>query len=114
MMSVCFKENLKINPEALSRIINGTGMDIRQTLTHLSMWTINNKSLSVEEAQKEASSAKKDTILGPWEVIRKVFSEEDHKTMTVADRFRLFFYDYSIGPLFVQENYLQVEPHCPK
>lgn len=113
-MSVCFKENIKMKPDALTEIINGTGMDIRQTLNHLSMWTVNNKSLSVEEAHKEATSAQKDTILGPWEVVRKVFSEEEHKTMSLGDKFRLFFYDYSIGPLFVQENYLQVQPHCPK
>ncbi|KRT81463.1 AAA protein [Oryctes borbonicus] len=114
MMSVCFKEDLKIKPETLTQIISGTGMDVRQTLNHLSMWTVNNKSLSVEEAQKEANAAQKDTILGPWEVLRKVFSQDEHKTMSVADRFRLFYYDYSIGPLFVQENYLQVQPNCPR
>ncbi|KAI4465725.1 chromosome transmission fidelity factor 18 [Holotrichia oblita] len=114
MMSVCFKENLKIKPDALSQIISGTGLDVRQTLNHLSMWTVNNIALSVEEAEKEAKLAKKDTILGPWEVIRKVFSKDEHEHMTVGDKFRLFFYDYSIGPLFVQENYLQVHPDCPK
>ncbi|GJQ69768.1 Gnf1 [Trypoxylus dichotomus] len=114
MMSVCCKENLKIKPDALTEIITGTGLDLRQTLNHLSMWTINNKSLSVDEARKEAMAAQKDTILGPWEVVRKVFSQEEHKNMSIGDKFRLFFYDYSIGPLFVQENYLQVQPNCPK
>lgn len=113
-MSVCFKENLKIKPDALTQIISGTGLDVRQTLNHLSMWTVNNIALSAEEAEKEAKLAKKDTILGPWEVIRKVFSKDEHAHMTLGDKFRLFFYDYSIGPLFVQENYLQVVPDCPK
>ncbi|KAG5878665.1 hypothetical protein JTB14_015598 [Gonioctena quinquepunctata] len=114
MMSICFKEGLKIPPNALSEIIIGTGCDIRQTLNHLAMWTADDKNLSLEMVQKETKSSKKDTVLGPWEVIRMVFSESEQKTMTVADKSRLFFYDYSLGPLFVQENFLNVTPNCPK
>lgn len=114
MMSVCFKEGVKIPPDALTQIINGTGMDVRQTLNNLSMWTASKQTLTAEEAEKKANNAKKDVVLGPWEVVRKVFSAEEHKTMSLADKSRLFFYDYSIGPLFVQENYLKVVPHAPK
>lgn len=113
MMSICFKENIKISPEALCDIILGAGMDIRQTLNNLSMWSADKSEVSKETAKKEAASAVKDVKLGPWEVIRKVFSEEEHKNMSIDDKYGLFFYDYSINPLFVQENYLQVKPHCP-
>ncbi|KAJ8915620.1 hypothetical protein NQ315_003404 [Exocentrus adspersus] len=112
MMSICFKEGVKISPNALSEIIQGTGCDIRQTLNHLSMWSAANKDISVETAHQEAKAAKKDTVLGPWEVIRLVFTREEQNNMNVADKLRLFFYDYSLGPLFVQENYLNVAPSC--
>lgn len=111
-MSICFKEGLKITPDALIEVISGTGCDIRQTLNHLSMWTSGEKKLTMEIASKESQNSKKDTIMGPWEVIRAVFSPGEHDT--VADKFKLFFYDYSLGPLFVQENYLGVTPKCPK
>lgn len=114
MMSVCFKEGIKIAPDALTEVINGTGMDIRQTLNNLSMWSAANKNLNVDTCKKDAQTSLKDVPLGPWEVCRKVFSAEEHKTMSFADKSRLFFYDYSIGPLFVQENYLQAVPHAPK
>nr|XP_023026436.1 replication factor C subunit 1 [Leptinotarsa decemlineata] len=114
MMSICFKEGIKIPPAALSEIITGTGCDIRQTLNHLAMWSADEKNLSLDTVQKETKSSKKDTILGPWEVIKMVFSQSEHKDMTVADRSRLFFYDYSLGPLFVQENYLNVTTNCPR
>ncbi|XP_017775919.1 PREDICTED: replication factor C subunit 1 [Nicrophorus vespilloides] len=114
MMSICFKEKVKISPDALMEVIKGAGMDIRQTLNNLSMWTAANKNLTVDTAQKESNASKKDTVIGPWEVIRKVFSEEEHKKTSIADKSKLFFYDYSIAPLFVQENYLQVVPHCNK
>lgn len=43
--------------------------------------------------------------------MRKVFSAEEHKSMNITDKCDLFFYDYNISPLFVQENYLAAVPH---
>lgn len=114
MMTVCFKEGLQPSPDAVSQIISGAGMDVRQTLNNLAMWATGNQPLLPEEAEKKANNAKKDLVLGPWEVVKQVFSAEDHKHMSVPDKARLFFFDYSLGPLFVQENYLHVVPHAPR
>lgn len=104
MMSVCFKEGLKITPDQLNDIIKSTNQDIRLVLNHL----------SVLAAQKESklANSEKYVRLGPWDVLRKVFSEEELKKMSFYDKSDLFFYDYSIAPLFVQENYLNVVPHA--
>ena len=112
MMSICFKEGLNIKPDIITQIIKDCEMDIRQVLNNLSMWSVNDKTLG--DVAKESLTAKKDIILGPWEVVRKVFSEEEHKKMSLIDKSSLFFYDYSLGPLFVQENYLRAVPHCLK
>lgn len=37
MMSICFKEGIKISPEALSQLIVSSGQDIRQTVHLLSV-----------------------------------------------------------------------------
>lgn len=113
-MSVCFKEGIKITPDALVEVINGAGQDIRQTLNNLSMWSATNKNLTAETCKNDAKNSLKDVPLGAWEVCRKVFSAEEHKSMSFGDRSRLFYHDYSIAPLFVQENYLQAVPHAPK
>jgi len=34
--------------------------------------------------------------------------------MTIVDKSDLFFHDYSIGPLFVQENYIHVTPFAAR
>lgn len=39
MMSVCFKEGIKIKAPVLDQIISGTQNDLRQTLNHLSLWS---------------------------------------------------------------------------
>lgn len=43
-----------------------------------------------------------------------MFSAEEHKKMTFTDKCDLFFNDYNMSPLFVQENYLNVKPNCDK
>ncbi|XP_014270251.1 replication factor C subunit 1 isoform X2 [Halyomorpha halys] len=103
MMSVCFKEGLKVKPEVLSDIITSTNQDIRLILNHLSVLSA--------QASLNLPMASKYIKLGPWDVLRKVFSKEEHKNMSIYDKCDLFFYDYSIAPLFVQENYLNVQPH---
>lgn len=42
MLSVCFKEKLKIKPEVLMDIIINTNQDIRLILNHLSMLAASN------------------------------------------------------------------------
>ncbi|EFX80623.1 hypothetical protein DAPPUDRAFT_318220 [Daphnia pulex] len=114
MMSICFKEGLSLKPEALDEIIMGANQDVRQVLHHLSMLASGKKSLSTESAKLEASKSKKDLKLGPWDVVKKVFSAEEHKGMSIHDKTGLFFQDYSFGPLFVQENYPCVVPQAAK
>ncbi|XP_063243328.1 replication factor C subunit 1 [Bacillus rossius redtenbacheri] len=114
MMSVCYKEGIKITPEALTDIITAANQDIRQVLHHLSVFSANSKTMSTEQTKKDANDARKILKLGPWDVVRKVFSAGEHKNMSLIDRMDLFFQDYNIGPLFVQENYLSVVPHAAK
>jgi len=39
---------------------------------------------------------------------------EETAQMTLVDKSDLFFHDYSIGPLFVQENYIHVTPFAAR
>lgn len=113
MMSVCFKENIKLPKGTLDEIIAATNNDIRQTLNYLALISAN-RSLPMEMQNKAAASAKKDLKLGPWDVVRKVLSLDEHKGMSMNEKSDLFFHDYSLAPLFVQQNYLIVTPKCPR
>lgn len=63
MMSVCFKEGLKISSEALEEVIINANQDVRQVLHNLSLWTSKEKIVSNERAKKDAAMAKKSTNL---------------------------------------------------
>ncbi|XP_045140043.1 replication factor C subunit 1 [Echinops telfairi] len=111
MMSIAFKEGLKIPPPAMNEIILGANQDIRQVLHNLSMWCAQSKALSYDQAKADASRARKDIKLGPFDVARKVFAAgEETAHLSLVDKSDLFFHDYSIAPLFVQENYVHVKP----
>lgn len=106
MMSVCFKEGVKINPKELDLIIQSTNQDIRQVINHIAVLSAKSQT-EIESTEKKKF---KNLRLGPWDVIRKVFSAEEHKNMSIHDKSDLFFHDYNIAPLFVEENYLIVTP----
>ncbi|ALC45390.1 Gnf1 [Drosophila busckii] len=108
IMSICFKEKLKISPVQVEQLIAATNNDIRQSINHIALLSANEQ--LPERADAAQHVAAKDLKLGPWEVVRKVFTAEDHKQMSIYDKCDLFFHDYSMAPLFVQQNYLQVTP----
>ncbi|KAM6151735.1 LOW QUALITY PROTEIN: replication factor C subunit 1-like [Rhynchocyon petersi] len=113
MMSIAFKKGLKIPPPAMNEIILGANQDMRQVLHNLSMWCAQSKALTLtyDQANADSNRAKKDIKLGPFDVARKVFAAgEEAAHMSLVDKLELFFHDYSIAPLFVQENYVHVKP----
>ncbi|CAO2639831.1 Replication factor C subunit 1 [Lemmus lemmus] len=111
MLSIAFKEGLKIPPPAMNEIILGANQDVRQVLHNMSMWCAQSKALTYDQAKTDSQRAKKDIKLGPFDVARKVFAAgEETAHMSLMDKSDLFFHDYSIAPLFVQENYLHVKP----
>jgi replication factor C subunit 1 len=67
--------------------------------------------LDAADGKREAERAKKTSIkVGPFDVVRKVFSASEQREMSIYDKSDLFFHDYSLGPLFTQENYLSCKP----
>ncbi|XP_068176893.1 replication factor C subunit 1 [Antennarius striatus] len=113
MMSMAYKEGIKIPPPALNEMILAAGQDIRQVIHNLSMWSAKDRVMSYDQCKSDAAKARKDTKMGPFDVCRKVFSSgEETSHMSLIDKLDLFFHDYSLAPLFVQENYLHVRPQA--
>jgi len=61
MMSVCFKEGIKLDAGAMDAIISGTGNDVRQTLNHLALYSASKDTkLNTDKAKKNAQMSEKD------------------------------------------------------
>ncbi|GAA29341.2 replication factor C subunit 1 [Clonorchis sinensis] len=113
VLSIACKENVTIQPSVLGDIIEASGHDIRQVINNTQMWSISGLA---DQAQltSDASGAQKDIRLGAFDVIRKVFQPDisgpNGGLASINDSLDLFFQDYNLVPLFVQENYLNVRP----
>ncbi|KRZ07673.1 Replication factor C subunit 1 [Trichinella zimbabwensis] len=111
LMTVAYKEGIKIPPQALDQLIEGANHDIRQVLHHLSLLAAQNRGIDFDQARQAALQAKKDTTQNIFESTRLLFKHsDDGQKINFDDRMELFFTDYSAIPLFVHENYLNCVP----
>ncbi|KAI8911656.1 replication factor RFC1 C terminal domain-containing protein [Gorgonomyces haynaldii] len=107
---ICRQEGLQLSPNVISQLIASTGGDVRQILNLLSTYRIKNTSLTFDQSKQLAKQSQKNIAKSPFEVASQLFSKEYFRTASLTDRIDLFFQDFSLIPLFVQENYLKTSP----
>lgn len=110
IMTIIFKEKMRIPANVVDELITGVGSDIRQVLNMLSTWKLHNDSMDYEEGKMLAKASEKYSVLTPFNVVQKIlgpymFSPTSRDTLN--DKIELYFHDYSFVPLFIQENYLK-------
>jgi len=108
MMSVCFKEGLKMDRAAVQRLVQDCNQDVRQVLHNLSLIRKKATTFSYDDVKNHSNHAGKDLNLGLFDIAKQILSPD--KKQTIVDKLNLFFMDYSMIPNFVQENYLSVNP----
>ncbi|XP_040061824.1 replication factor C subunit 1 isoform X1 [Ixodes scapularis] len=111
MMSIACKEGLSVTPAVVQEIIMASNQDVRQVLHNLSLWTARTKGISSEQVKADTGKGTKDIRLGPFDVVRKILSSaEGGQSLSLGEKSALFFHDYSMVPMFVQDNYIHVQP----
>ncbi|CAA7269165.1 unnamed protein product [Cyclocybe aegerita] len=113
ILSIAFKEKLKIPANVVDQLINGAQSDIRQVLNMLSTWKLSNDAMDFDEGKNLAKMNEKHSILSPFDITSKllgpyVFSHTSRETL--GDKMEYYFQDHSFVPLFIQENYLKTQP----
>ena len=107
MLAILERENVRhMKQEVIDEIIQTCNQDIRQTIHSLNLWTI-------QGSQTNSSAAKmieKNVNSNPFELCRLSFSDE-LRSKSLTEKSDIFFYDYQLMPLLIQENYLQCQPH---
>lgn len=113
MMAILQSEGMNVERNALEAVVEATRGDIRQILNLMQMWRKKKESVNYMDAKRKMGMQnRKDFDLGPFDVISKVFSSDffggpsaQGWAIRKAD---CFFVDYSLMPLMIQENYLNV------
>ncbi|KIK76426.1 hypothetical protein PAXRUDRAFT_835365 [Paxillus rubicundulus Ve08.2h10] len=113
MLSIAYKEKMKLPANVVDQLIGGAQSDIRQVLNMLSTWRLSSETMSFDESKELAKVNEKNTILTPFDVTNKMlgpymFSHTARETL--GDKMEMYFHDHSFVPLFIQENYLKTQP----
>lgn len=96
LMTIAIKSGQRIDKSVAEKIAIASNLDIRQSIYSLQMHLAGGKG--------DETFNSKNVELNIFEAAHQLFS----KTTDLKKKREIFFSDYSMMPLFVQENYLSV------
>ncbi|TXT05015.1 hypothetical protein VHUM_03835 [Vanrija humicola] len=113
ILSILYKEKLKIPSNVVDELIGGVNSDIRQVLNMLSTYKLSKSDMTFDEGKELLKLNEKNTIMTPFTITDKItgpyaFSRTNKQTLN--DKMELFFHDISFMPLFIQEHYIKTNP----
>ncbi|KAF8346709.1 replication factor RFC1 C terminal domain-containing protein [Amanita rubescens] len=113
ILSIAFKEKMKIPANVVDQLITGAQSDIRQVLNMLSTWKLSSDAMDFDESKALSKMNEKYTVMNPFDITTKIlgpylFSATARESL--GDKMDLYFQDHSFVPLFIQENYIRSQP----
>ncbi|KAH8677352.1 replication factor RFC1 C terminal domain-containing protein [Xylariales sp. PMI_506] len=113
MMTICHREGLKLSPQVLDALIEGSNRDIRQIINMLSTVKLDQTSMDYDQSKDMSKAWEKSIVLKPWDICRKflgsgLFSPASKATLN--EKIELYFNDHEFSYLMIQENYLRTKP----
>ncbi|KAI0124501.1 DNA replication factor C, large subunit [Hypoxylon sp. NC0597] len=113
MMTICHREGLKLTPQVLDALIEGSNRDIRQIINMLSTVKLDQSSMDYDQGKNMSKAWEKSIVLKPWDICQKMlggglFSPASKATLN--DKIELYFNDHEFSYLMIQENYLRTKP----
>ncbi|GJN92543.1 hypothetical protein Rhopal_005573-T1 [Rhodotorula paludigena] len=110
VMSIAFKEGLKIDGKVVDQLVAGSQSDIRQIVNMLATYKLGAQALDFDQGKKLVKMNEKNAIQTPWTLYSKLTGPQAFSNvsgLSLTDKLEVYFQDFSIMPLFVQENYLK-------
>lgn len=111
--TIAFREGLKIPPNVINALIEGSGADIRQVINMVSTAKLDQEAMDFDQGKEMSKSWEKHTILKPWDITSKILGGgmfASSSKATLNDKIELYFNDHEFSPLMLQENYLGTNP----
>jgi len=105
---ICANEGLSIDSNSLELLCESLGNDIRQILNVVEMMKRKGKDVKFYDMKNQISGLKKDdtVMLSNFDAAGKLMNRMENKKMDLREKLDLFFIDYELIPLLIQENYL--------
>ncbi|KAL4910116.1 hypothetical protein BDW74DRAFT_144468 [Aspergillus multicolor] len=118
LLTICYREKMKIPPQVLDSLIEGTHADIRQVINMLSAVRLDQneqpgQALDYDKGKQMSKAWEKHIILKPWDIVGKILNAQMFSQASLAtlnDKSELYFNDHEFSYLMLQENYLRTKP----
>lgn len=113
IMTICFRENLKVPVNVINALIEGSRADIRQVINMLSTAKLDQKAMDFDQGKTMSKSWEKHVILKPWDIVSKILGGgmfAPNSSFNLNDKIELYFNDHEFSSLMLQENYLGTNP----
>lgn len=113
IMTICYRENLKVPPQVINALIEGSRSDIRQVINMLSTAKLDQETVDFDQGKQMSKSWEKHVILKPWDIVSKILGGgmfASSSKATLNDKIELYFNDHEFSSLMLQENYLGTNP----
>lgn len=113
IMTICFREKLKVPPNVINALIEGSHADIRQIINMLSTAKLDQDAMDFDSGKAMTKSWEKHVILKPWDIVSKILGGglfAPSSTTTLNEKIELYFNDHEFSSLMLQENYLGTNP----
>ncbi|KAG9672457.1 DNA replication factor C, large subunit, partial [Aureobasidium melanogenum] len=111
--TIAHREGLKMPPNVMNALIEGTGADIRQVVNMISTAKLDQSAMDYDKGKEMSKAWEKHVVLKPWDITSKILGGgmfQAASKSTLNDKIELYFNDHEFSPLMLQENYLGTKP----
>ena len=74
--SIAFREGLKLSPQAIDQLSEGTHSDIRQIVNMLQTYKTTGDGMNYDESRDMAKAWEKHVVFKPWDIAAKMLGQE--------------------------------------
>ncbi|KAF2745952.1 DNA replication factor C, large subunit [Sporormia fimetaria CBS 119925] len=113
IMTIAFREGLKMPAPVINALIEGSHADIRQVVNMISTAKMDRESMDFDKGKQMSKAWEKHVILKPWDITGKILGGglfAASSKATLNEKIELYFNDHEFSPLMLQENYLGTTP----
>lgn len=113
IMTIAFREGLKLPGPVVNALIEGSHADIRQVVNMISTAKLDQEAMDFDKGKQMSKNWQKHVILKPWDITSKILGGgmfAASSKATLNEKIELYFNDHEFSPLMLQENYLGTMP----
>ena len=113
IMTICHREGLRLPPNVVDALIEGSNKDIRQIINMIATAKLDQTSMDFGQSKAMSKSWEKHVVLKPWDICQKMLAGglfAPASKATLNDKIELYFNDHEFSFLMIQENYIRTKP----